>query len=98
MVDFDRRHRLRKEAAEHFEEFDADDFVVQEHRNALILRLEDDANLDSDGVSDWWDCPKCGAPTRVSKGPRLPTKRACSECDWSFTFPESSGGDADVDE
>lgn len=44
---------------------------------------------DNDDVDPWWDCPSCGSPTRVCRGPRLPTKRQCSVCDWSFTFPES---------
>jgi len=97
MADPDDLERFREAAAEHFDEFDADDLVVQEHRNALVVRPEKDAVHDGEEISDWWDCPECGAPTRVSMGPRLEAMRVCSECDWSFTFPDPSGGGADGD-
>lgn len=64
-------------------------------RQALEWRLElerqpedVDPLVSSSHASDWWKCPKCSAPTQVCRGKGLPTKRTCTDCEWSVTLPD----------
>jgi rubredoxin len=59
---------------------------------------EESATRIQQELDEWWDCPECGGPTRVCRGKDDPTVRECTECDWSYTFPEQKGDELYQDE